>query len=682
MKAVRWRSVVLGVCGVVLTGCQATGDPVSVSPLKILASATGDQLPSAVVGIAYDQRLAATGGNGQYQWSISRGALPRNLTLSPSGVLSGTPADSGSVSFSVAVSSGGLMAEAPMTLTTISRLVIATEALPRGTVGLPYRAQLLTLGAATAGVQWTIARGRLPDGLTLSPEGLLLGTPLSRDSTQLTFEAASGSQLASRSLVLSVGDPAATVLSGQVSNLMSDSRRIRKLLIPASPSLTDSTIYVALSPDIPSDSLTDLGGGTASVALRLSALTIGTGTADSLAAYRRTQLPSVTFTSPYLAPERKPSDSLQFCGFDAGSCTWGTLVYLDSAYAYYEDRNLPSDARAPREWYDEVARVNAITDPLLRRIWGIPTDVDGNRRINILMSGTIGQGGFSWLAPCLGPGPPGSGARGCNRTPVQEWFYAGAVSSAVRTRSIRSTAGFFAVTQSTDAHEYIRWTQGIRFPGFELSQGVWQFPNYTRHNHYRGGWDATLGNGLSFMVRYIVTKGVDTLPDGTNIGGVGLGQGDGWRFSCLAQLRTCRVHADTYLTPGMFAYWLWQHFGDGVGDRYTRAMFGEYHGDVWEQAVGLRGAHLFNMFFLSTVLDDTPIGRASGLEWPENPVPQKLPGVRSQMHELALGSTGVYFAPYSGPQIVRISGVRPGTSYVLDLEFLSSTRTAVTIVRP
>ncbi|MCU0437613.1 MAG: T9SS type A sorting domain-containing protein [Raineya sp.] len=48
-------------------------------------------LPNAKLGIPYNQNLTATGGGGTYTFSITSGILPNGLTLSASGVLSGTP---------------------------------------------------------------------------------------------------------------------------------------------------------------------------------------------------------------------------------------------------------------------------------------------------------------------------------------------------------------------------------------------------------------------------------------------------------------------------------------------------------------------------------------------------------------------------------------------------------------
>lgn len=63
-------------------------------------------LPNAQVGAAYSYSLAAVGVTQPYVWSLSSGSLPAGLELSASGSITGTPAASGSSSFTVQVTDG------------------------------------------------------------------------------------------------------------------------------------------------------------------------------------------------------------------------------------------------------------------------------------------------------------------------------------------------------------------------------------------------------------------------------------------------------------------------------------------------------------------------------------------------------------------------------------------------
>lgn len=74
-----------------------------IAPARI----TTTSVPAATVGQAYSQQLVATDGTAPYVWSLSSGTLPDGLTLSPGGLLSGTPTIDGSSAVTVAVSDSG-----------------------------------------------------------------------------------------------------------------------------------------------------------------------------------------------------------------------------------------------------------------------------------------------------------------------------------------------------------------------------------------------------------------------------------------------------------------------------------------------------------------------------------------------------------------------------------------------
>ncbi|HHQ14788.1 MAG TPA: hypothetical protein ENK16_07140, partial [Chromatiales bacterium] len=74
--------------------------------LKPLPPLTIDpvSLPDAYWNEAYPpQTLTATGGQPPYSWTLVAGALPAGMTLSPDGVISGTPTIVTTASFTVQV---------------------------------------------------------------------------------------------------------------------------------------------------------------------------------------------------------------------------------------------------------------------------------------------------------------------------------------------------------------------------------------------------------------------------------------------------------------------------------------------------------------------------------------------------------------------------------------------------
>ncbi len=63
-------------------------------------------LPDGMVGSPYSAQLTATGGTNSYTWAIASGALPGGLTLSTSGLISGTPNANGTFGFNVTATDG------------------------------------------------------------------------------------------------------------------------------------------------------------------------------------------------------------------------------------------------------------------------------------------------------------------------------------------------------------------------------------------------------------------------------------------------------------------------------------------------------------------------------------------------------------------------------------------------
>jgi hypothetical protein len=77
---------------------------VTPSPLVIVTTS----LPNGQVGQAYSEQLVASGGTAPYVWSLQAGStLPAGLTLSPSGLISGTPTAAGTDTIVIQVTDSG-----------------------------------------------------------------------------------------------------------------------------------------------------------------------------------------------------------------------------------------------------------------------------------------------------------------------------------------------------------------------------------------------------------------------------------------------------------------------------------------------------------------------------------------------------------------------------------------------
>lgn len=71
-----------------------------------------------------------------------------------------------------------------LTLTILDELGITLDSLPDGTVGQPYSVQCVAEGGAPP-YDWAAAN--LPPGLTMSPAGLISGTPTVSGTDDITL---------------------------------------------------------------------------------------------------------------------------------------------------------------------------------------------------------------------------------------------------------------------------------------------------------------------------------------------------------------------------------------------------------------------------------------------------------------------------------------------------------------
>lgn len=201
-------------------------------------------LPEAQMGQSY-RFVLQTGTlpfpSAPLTWSVDGGRFPEGIKLSTSGVISGISQESGQFSVRVRADNGSAYGIKPMVLnvqagtvvtpppqvpptqtpptqtppTQINQTVtIQTESLPEGTVGQPYRLQMLagTLPFPTSPTQWSIGYGRLPDGMKLGDrDGLLAGIPTESASFHIKVTLTNGSAYTYREYDLLIRPPAQVV---------------------------------------------------------------------------------------------------------------------------------------------------------------------------------------------------------------------------------------------------------------------------------------------------------------------------------------------------------------------------------------------------------------------------------------------------------------------------------------
>jgi uncharacterized protein YhjY with autotransporter beta-barrel domain len=149
--------------------------PVTVSPAT---------LPNGTVATAYSQTVTASGGVAPYTFTVTAGALPTGLTLSPAGALTGTPTAGGTFNFTVTAADsspfpGPFSGSQAYTVTIAPpTILLPPTALAGGTLGAAYSSAITPASGGTAPYAYAVTAGALPGGLTLNAStGAITGTP-------------------------------------------------------------------------------------------------------------------------------------------------------------------------------------------------------------------------------------------------------------------------------------------------------------------------------------------------------------------------------------------------------------------------------------------------------------------------------------------------------------------------
>jgi hypothetical protein len=174
---------------------------------------TTTALNDGVVNLPYSLTLAAAGASGTLTWSVKSGALPAGLTLSPGGVISGTPtATTSGTAIVIQVQDNGPPQQTvskSFNVRIAATLTVTTPAaLPDAIVGVPYSATLQASGGISP-FTWSVTAGSLPAGLQLSSGGIISGTPIATAASasftvSATDSASPTPQSASQTLALHV----------------------------------------------------------------------------------------------------------------------------------------------------------------------------------------------------------------------------------------------------------------------------------------------------------------------------------------------------------------------------------------------------------------------------------------------------------------------------------------------
>jgi hypothetical protein len=172
-------------CDITLTDCRnsalevptAATAPVKEDAPPVPVKIATSELRDAEAGIPYSQALSVSSGKPPFTWALAGGSLPAGLSLSSSGLISGSPRLAGEYTFTVRATGARKQTDTKQ-LTLVVRLQLSPRGgtVLRGLVGTAFRQAFSVVAGGTPPYTWALAGGVLPDGLAFE-NGVISGTP-------------------------------------------------------------------------------------------------------------------------------------------------------------------------------------------------------------------------------------------------------------------------------------------------------------------------------------------------------------------------------------------------------------------------------------------------------------------------------------------------------------------------
>jgi len=156
-------------------------------PTVVLSPTT---LGNGTVGTAYSVSLSSSGGTAPYAYTITSGSLPAGLSLSGSGLLSGTPTTATTASVTIQTADAfSCIASQAYTLTVVCPAITINPAtLTDAIYNLNY-SETFTATGGTGPYTWSLVAGVPPPGITLSTAGVLSGKSTTFGTASFTVRA-------------------------------------------------------------------------------------------------------------------------------------------------------------------------------------------------------------------------------------------------------------------------------------------------------------------------------------------------------------------------------------------------------------------------------------------------------------------------------------------------------------
>ena len=158
---------------------------ITLGPLSIAETT----IPGGTQNVPYSSPLTAVGGLPPYTWALGT-VKPGGLSIDANtGVLSGTPPNSGIFDIPVTLTDAtGTVFSSTFSLSVSRAVSISTTSLPDGSPGVGYSATLAAVGGSIP-FSWSVSAGTLPPGLKLdAASGVISGIPNTQGAYSFTIQ--------------------------------------------------------------------------------------------------------------------------------------------------------------------------------------------------------------------------------------------------------------------------------------------------------------------------------------------------------------------------------------------------------------------------------------------------------------------------------------------------------------
>jgi hypothetical protein len=183
-------------------------------PMLVIANR---RMEPVLAGRPYKAELKALNATGPCAWSVIKGALPQGLSLSGDGVISGQSSAIGDYPLTIQLADAKGRCERPLVIAVNPDKPPVIPSQPLGPVSLDqYVMRPLKIEGGVGHITWSTSGGKLPYGLRLSPDGVLVGSPGEEGAFRFAVRAQDafpgGPRTAEQTLTWKIGSAAAETL--------------------------------------------------------------------------------------------------------------------------------------------------------------------------------------------------------------------------------------------------------------------------------------------------------------------------------------------------------------------------------------------------------------------------------------------------------------------------------------